>query len=109
MVGLSVDLGPNVHRKKRLQAFTDASALAAVRQMDGPHGLQLAHNTATLARWEAQAERWMFDTNPRFPNKRTLRASLTVATTTMARSSAGANNYRFIKGRPGNGPLYSCR
>jgi Flp pilus assembly protein TadG len=100
MVGLSVDLGRMFIVKNELQAFTDASALAAVRQMDGTRtGLQLAHNTATAGPLgSSRPNGWMFDTNPVSQITDVYAQAFTGSYDDYGTaSSAGANNYRFIK------------
>ena len=75
-------------------------ALAAVRQMDGTRtGLQLAHNTATAGPLgSSRPNGWMFDTNPVSQITDVYGQAFTGSYDDYGTaSSAGANNYRFIK------------
>ena len=100
MVGLAIDLGRMFIYKNELQTFADASALAAIAQMDGTQtGIQGANATATAGPLgTAKPNGYNFDT-----------ISITSVTTGYATAyagtydnyatanSAGTNHYRFIR------------
>lgn len=100
MVGLAFDAGRMFIVKNELQTFVDASAVAAVGQMDGTQaGIQTANTTATqgpLGR--AYPNGYNFDSTP------VSNVTATYATTLAGTydsyptaQSASTNNYRFIK------------
>jgi Flp pilus assembly protein TadG len=99
-VGLAVDLGHMFVVHSELQAFSDAAAMAAVRDLDGTQaGIQNAHTLATQGPLGA--------TSPNATNFGT--TAVTSATDTYANtltgtyasyataSSASTNTYRFVK------------
>ncbi len=100
MVGLSVDMGRMFIVRNELQTFADASALAAVRQMDGSlSGLQVAHTTATAGPLgNSLPNGWMFDTNKISSVTDTYATSYSGMYNSYVTASAGStNSYRFIK------------
>ena len=100
MLGLAIDLGRMFIYKNELQTFVDASALAAVAQLDGTQsGVQGANATATAGPLgTTKPNGYNFDTT-----------AITAVTTSYATSFAGTydsyatantggtNHYRFIK------------
>lgn len=100
MVGLSVDLGRMFIVKTELQAFADASALAAIRELDGSRsGLQMAHNTATNGPiGSSRPNGWMFDTTPIWQVTHVYSQSLNGTYDDYATASGqAANHYRFLR------------
>lgn len=112
-VGLAVDLGHMFVVKSELQAFSDAAAMAAVRDLDGTRtGIQNAHTLATQGPLGA--------TVPNATNFGT--TSVTTATDTYATTFGGTydsyatattsstNTYRFVKvAASANVPIYFLR
>ncbi|HEY3458953.1 MAG TPA: pilus assembly protein TadG-related protein [Bryobacteraceae bacterium] len=112
-VGLAVDLGHMFVVKSELQAFSDAAAMAAVRDLDGTRaGIQNAHTLATQGPLGA--------TLPNATNFGT--TSVTTATDTYATTFGGTydsyatattsstNTYRFVKvAASANVPIYFLR
>ena len=100
MLGLAIDVGRMFVYKNELQAFADASAMAAIAQMDGSQaGLQAANTTATSGPLSAtKPNKYNFDST-----------SVSTVTNTYATSFAGTydsyatasfpstNTYRFVK------------
>ena len=100
MVGLSVDMGRMFIVRNELQTFADASALAAVRQMDGSlSGLQVAHTTATAGPLGSSLPNgWMFDSTQISQVTDTYATSYSGTYDSYTKASAGSNNsYRFVK------------
>src|SRR5579864_867130 len=100
MLGLSFDLGRMFIVKNELQTFTDASAMASCRQMDGTNtGLLAAHNTATAGPLgSAKPNGWNFDVNAVSNIADTYSTSFTGTYDSYATASSSAtNNYRFIR------------
>jgi Flp pilus assembly protein TadG len=112
-VGLAVDLGHMFVVRSELQAFSDAAAMAAVRDLDGTQsGIQNAHTQATQGPLGA--------TLPNATNFGT--ASVTTATDTYATTFGGTydsyatanststNQYRFVKvAASADVPIYFLR
>lgn len=99
MLGLAFDLGRMFIVKNELQAFVDASAIAACRQMDGTQtGIQSAHTTAASGPLgSSQPNGWNFDTNTVANVTDTYATSFTGTYDAYATaSSVATNNYRFV-------------
>ena len=100
MLGLAFDLGRMFIVKNELQAFVDASAVAACRQMDGSQvGIQTAHTTATAGPiGSSQPNGWNFDVYGISNVTDTYATAFTGTYDSYATASSGSsNNYRFIK------------
>ena len=100
MLGLAFDLGRMFIVKNELQTFADASALAAVSQMDGTQaGIQNANATATAGPLgQTVPNGYNFDVTPITAVTATYASTFTSATyDSYATASAPATNtYRFI-------------
>lgn len=99
MVGLAFDLGRMFILKNELQTFADASALAAVSQMDGTRaGIQAANTTATQGPLgAARPNGYNFDTTPISNVTATYATSFSGTYDSYATARFGAtNNYRFV-------------
>jgi len=100
MFGLAFDVGRMFIIKNELQTFADASAIAAVRQMDGSQaGLQNAHTTASTGPLgSTHPNRWNFDGSSVANVTDTYATSFNGTYDNYATASGNAsNNYRFIK------------
>ena len=100
MVGLAFDLGLMFIIKNELQTFADASAMAAVRQMDGTQtGIQNAHAMAAIGPLGSTLpNRWYFDGRSVADVTDTYATTFNGTYDSYATASASAsNNYRFIK------------
>jgi len=100
MFGLAFDVGRMFIIKNELQTFADASAIAAVRQMDGSQtGVQNAHTTAgTGPMGSTSPNRWNFDGSSVANITDTYATSFNGTYDNYATASGNAsNNYRFIK------------
>lgn len=100
MVGLAVDLGRAFVVRSELQAFADAAAVAACRQMDGTRtGIEAAHATATAGPLGAtQPNRWNFGTLPVVAVTDTYADSFNGAYQTFATARSNAtNSWRFVR------------
>ena len=99
MFGLAVDLGRMFIVKNELQTFADASALAAIRQLDGTKtGVQGAHAAATAGPHGATTPNgWNFDTTVITQVNAKYASSFTGTYDSYAvASSPATNSYRFI-------------
>ena len=101
MLGLAVDAGRMFICKDELQAFVDASAMAAVARLDGTQaGLTAANNLATAGPLGAtKPNGYNFGTSTVSTVTNTYATSFTGSTyDSYATASAPAtNNYRFIR------------
>jgi Flp pilus assembly protein TadG len=100
MLGLALDAGRMFIVKNELQAFVDASASAACRQMDGTQtGIQQAHTTAISGPLSStHPNNWNFDQS-QISNVTDVYATSFTGTydNYSTASSSSSNNYRFIK------------
>ncbi len=100
MVGLGVDLGRMFIHKTELQTFADASALAAISQMDGTAlGIQLADSMATTGPAGATSpNRYNFGTTTVTNVVTSYATSFTGTYDNYATASSNATNqYSFIR------------
>jgi uncharacterized membrane protein len=100
MFGLAFDLGRMFIVKNELQAFVDASAIAAVRQMDGTQtGIQNAHSTAASGPLGSTfPNRWNFDGSAVANVTDTYATTFNGTYDNYATASGNpSNNYRFIQ------------
>jgi hypothetical protein len=100
MFGLAFDVGRMFIIKNELQTFADASAIAAVRQMDGTQaGVQNAHTTAgTGPLGSTHPNRWNFDGSSVATVTDMYATTFNGTYDNYATASGNAsNNYRFIK------------
>jgi uncharacterized membrane protein len=100
MLGLAFDTGRMFILKSELQSFVDASALAAVSQMDGTEaGLQGANATATAGPLgTVKPNGYNFDSTAITTVTATYATSFTGTYDSYGTASAPAtNNYAFIK------------
>ncbi len=99
MLGLAVDVGKMFITKNELQTFVDASALAAVMQMDGSQaGIEGANTTATAGPLgTAKPNGYNLDTVPISNVTATYATSYGGTYDSYSTALTGAtNNYRFI-------------
>ena len=100
MVGLAFDLGRSFIVKNELQAFVDASAMAAVRQLDGSQlGIQGAHTTAAVGPLGTiSPNKWNFDSTNVTNVTETYAATFGGTYDNYATASSNVTNrYRFVK------------
>ena len=100
MVGLAFDLGRSFIVKNELQAFVDASAIAAVRQLDGSQlGIQSAHATAAVGPLGTTSpNKWNFDSTSVSNVTDTYATTFNGTYDSYATASSNVtNNYRFVK------------
>ena len=109
MCGLAIDLGRMFVYRNELQTFADASALAAVAQLDGTQtGVQGANATATAGPLgTTKPNGYNFDTTPVSTITSTYAASFAGTYDSYSTaSSPSTNSYRFIRvGASANVPL----
>jgi Flp pilus assembly protein TadG len=100
MVGLAIDLGRMYIYKTELQTFADASALAAVAQLDGTQtGVQLANAVATAGPiGTTKPNGYAFDTTVISDVAASYSTSFAGTYNSYeTANSPGANTYRFIR------------